>query len=244
MYSNMAVIYDDLMDNVDYKRWHLYIESIFNRFHKKPKSILEMACGTGNLSYYLARNGYNLLCFDISPEMLSIAYNKLQGFDNATLIEQDMVGFNMNKEFDAIISACDGINYILKKEDLLKVFKNVKDHLSEDGIFIFDISSYYKLKHIIGNNTFIEDRGTIYYVWQNYFNNENNIVEFYLTFFMLDKHGGYKRLNEEHLQKAYKAEEITELLQEAGFNRIYYFDEFSFNRPIRETERIHFVALN
>ena len=43
-----------------------------------------------------------------------------------------------------------------------KYFNNVWYHLEEGGIFIFDINSYYKLKYIIGHNTFVEDRENIF----------------------------------------------------------------------------------
>lgn len=244
MYSNMAALYDELMGDVDYKEWYLYMEKIFHKFNKKPKKILEMACGTGNISYYLAKNGYDLTCFDISPEMLSMAYNKLEDFNNIKFIKQNMIDFKINKKFDAVISVCDSINYVLDKKDLLNVFKNANNHLNEDGVFIFDINSYYKLKHVIGNNTFIEDRNNIYYTWQNYFDDIKNIGEFYLTFFIYDKAGRYKRVDEQHFQKAYQIEEIKKLLYEADFKKVHFFDEFTFNKPMEESERINFIALN
>ena len=55
MYEDFARIYDGLMEDVDYKEWYSYIREIFKVFDKEPKSVLEMACGTGNFSYYLAR---------------------------------------------------------------------------------------------------------------------------------------------------------------------------------------------
>lgn len=244
MYNNFAFLYDELMYDIDYKSWYLYIESIFDRFNKKPKGILEMGCGTGSLSYYLAKSGYDLTCFDISSEMLSIAYNKLNRFKNVNLLNQNMIDFHMNKKFDAVVSICDSINYIRDKDDLLNVFKNVKSHLNKDGIFIFDINSYYKLKHIIGNNTFVEDRDRIYYIWQNYFNNSNNIAEFYLTFFVTNEDENYTRFDEEHYQKAYYTEEIIELLKIAAFTEIYCFDGFTFSDPKEKSERIYFIALN
>ena len=97
MYNNFALLYDELMDDVDYKNWHLYIEKTFDKFNKIPKTVLEMACGTGNLSYYLAKRGYDLTCFDISSEMLSIAYNKINSFKNVKLLNQNMIDFNLNK---------------------------------------------------------------------------------------------------------------------------------------------------
>ena len=140
IYNKFAYLYDDLMDNVDYENWFNYIEDIFEKYDKKPKKILEMACGTGNLSYFLAKKGYNLTCFDLSEDMLSEAYGKLRKFKNVKLLNQNMVDFKFSESFNAVISICDSINYITDKKDLIKTFKNVWNHLGEGGIFIFDIN--------------------------------------------------------------------------------------------------------
>ncbi|QQY80360.1 methyltransferase family protein [Keratinibaculum paraultunense] len=244
MYEKFAYIYDDLMRaDIDYRAWYMYIEEIFNEFNYKPKNILEMACGTGNLTYYLANTGYDLTCFDISSDMLSIAYNKLNKFKNVKLLNQDMVDFHINENFDVIISACDSINYIENEKNLLNTFKNVKKHLKPGGMFIFDINSYYKLKYIIGNNTFVEDREDIFYIWQNYFDEKNNIAEFYLTFFVKEENEKYIRFDETHIERAYKTNEINDLLKEASFNKIFCYDGFSFEKPKDKSERITFIAI-
>ena len=243
MYNKFAYIYDELMDDIDYEKWYLYIKSIFDKFQKEPKMLLEMACGTGNLSYYFAKNGYDLTCFDLSNDMLSIAYNKLKNFKKVKILNQNMVNFNINKKFDAIISICDSINYILNEEDLLKTFTNVKNHINKNGIFIFDINSYYKLSEIIGDNIFIEDRGDVFYTWENYFDEKNDIVNFFISFFIQEEDGRYFRFNEEHFEKAYKTEKIIKLLKQSYFTEIYVFDGFTFNKAHEKSERISFVAI-
>lgn len=243
LYEDFAFIYDDLMADVDYEKWYFYILEMLNRFNREPKCVLEMACGTGNLSYYFAKDRFDLTCFDLSTDMLSVAYNKLSKFKNVTLLNQNMVDFRINKKFDLILAICDSINYILDESQLLETFRNVKKHLDKGGIFIFDINSYYKLKEIIGNNTFIEDTDDIFYIWQNYFDDEDNICQFYLTFFIKREKGNYRRFDEEHLEKAYKEEEICELLKNAGFSQVEAYHSFTFNKPSGESERIHFVCL-
>lgn len=243
IYNKFAYLYDDLMDNVDYENWFNYIEDIFEKYDKKPKKILEMACGTGNLSYFLAKKGYNLTCFDLSEDMLSEAYGKLRKFKNVKLLNQNMVDFKFSESFDAVISICDSINYITDKKDLIKTFKNVWNHLGEGGIFIFDINSYYKLKFIIGNNTFVEDKENIFYVWENYYDENTDICEFYLTFFASEDGENFIRFDEEHRERAYKTEEIMDILKEVGFSRIDYYSAFSFDEPHEKTERINFVAI-
>lgn len=241
-YNEFASIYDELMNDFDYEKWLDYIESIYKFYKIEPKEILEMACGTGNLTYQLAKRGYNLVSFDLSSEMLSKAYEKLSRFKNVKLLNQDMINFNLNKKFDSVISICDSINYIIHEEDLYHTFKNVYNHLKDGGIFIFDINSFYKLKEIIGNNTFIEDRENVFYTWQNEFDSYNNICSFYLTFFIKDKEN-YYRFDEEHEEKAYKVEEISDLLDKVGFKKVDYFDCFTFNKAKPKSERINFIAI-
>lgn len=242
-YNRFADIYDQLMMDFNYEDWFNYIKEILNKFDKKPKNVLEMACGTGNLSYYLAKERYNLTCFDLSSDMLSRAYEKLRRFKNVELMNQNMINFNINQSFDCVISICDSINYITEKEDLLKTFKNVWNHLENGGIFIFDINSYYKLKYIIGNNTFVEDQEDVFYTWQNYYDLNKDICEFYLTFFFSEDGKGFERFDEEHKEKAYKIEEILNQLEEAGFKDIKYYGAFGFEQPTEKTERINFVAI-
>lgn len=243
MYDRFAYIYDELIEDVDYEKWNGYIKDIFNRFGKSPKHVLEMACGTGNLSFYLAKEGYDLICFDMSDDMLAMAYNKLREFKNVKLLNQNMIDFNIHRKFDAIVSILDSINYIVDEEELLKTFNNVRNHLNENGIFIFDINSEYKLREIIGNNIFVEDREDVFYTWQNYFDEENSIAEFYLTFFVKKGNGDYTRFDEEHFEKAYSTEKIAETLNMAGFSKVNFYDCFTFEKPHEESQRINFVAL-
>ncbi len=242
-YTEFASLYDELMNDFDYESWANYIEMIFEKYGKAPKNLLEMACGTGNLSYFLAKRRYNLVCFDLSEDMLSKAYKKLNRYKNVKLLELDMTDFNINKKFDSVISICDSINYLTDIDDLYSCFKNVYNHLDEDGLFIFDVNSYYKLKNIIGNNTFVEDRDDIFYTWQNYFDEETDICEFYLTFFKRQGENLFNRFDEEHHERAYKIESIIELLRKVGFKSIDYYNAFTFDNAGDKDERINFVAI-
>lgn len=242
-YGKFARVYDSLMVDFDYENWYKYIEDIFDKYDKQPNNVLEMACGTGNLSEYLAKARYDLTCFDISEDMLSHAYEKLRRYKNVDIMRQDMITFDINKSFDAVLSICDSINYIRSREDLEKTFQNAYDHLEDGGIFIFDINSYFKLKHVIGNNTFVEDSEEVFYVWENFYDDKEDICEFYLTFFFKKDQGDYERFDEEHIEKAYKTFEIRQALNKAGFKDIDIYKGFTFEEVKEDTERINFVAI-
>lgn len=241
IYGDFASVYDELMDDFDYEKWFEYIEGIWS-LKARPKKVLEMACGTGNLSYHIGEAGYTLDCFDLSDEMLAKANHKLNRFKNVNIFKQNMVDFNFYKKYDSVLAICDSINYIVEDEDLIQTFKNVYDHLEDGGSFIFDINSYYKLRHIVGENTFVEDRDDVLYTWENYFDEDTNICEFYLTFFFKEKDNLYRRFNEDHMERAYRTEEVVSFLKLAGFTDIEYYQAFTFDEVEEETERINFIV--
>ena len=122
--------------------------------------------------------------------------------------------------------------YLIKTYELLK----------ENGLFIFDISSFYKLSYVLGNNMYGENREDIAYMWQNYFDDEENLVEMELAFFVKDEDGRFERFEEVHQQRAYTEEEILDMLQSVGFKYIKIYSDFTFEAPKEDSERIFFVG--
>lgn len=242
-YSNFAYVYDRLMEDVDYKGWVEYIEALFQLRKLKPKRILELACGTGNITIPLSKKGYEILGVDISQDMLMVASDKAsEAGEKIIFLEKDMRELELEGGgYDCVLCLCDGINYIAEDEDLLKVFHSVYQSLGQEGIFIFDVSSYYKLKHILGENTYGENLGDLCYLWQNYFDEDTNTVEMDLTLF-LQEGKLYKKVEEFHLQRAYRTEELTEALKVVGFTDITPFAAFELEIPDEDSERIFFLA--
>lgn len=243
-YSDFAFIYDELMNEVDYNEWVEYIEKIIEKENTKVKNILELACGTGNLTIPLTKKNYDIAGIDISDEMLSVAKQKAEreGIE-LVLLQQDITELDFEiTNLDCVLCACYGFNYITYDEDLENVFEKSYELLREDGLFIFDISSYYKLSSILGNNMYGENREEISYMWQNYFDEDENLVEMELAFFVKDENGKFDKFEEVHQQRAYTQEEITEMLKSVGFNSIKIYSDFTFESPNKESERIFFVC--
>ncbi|CAH2214428.1 class I SAM-dependent DNA methyltransferase [Tepidibacter aestuarii] len=242
-YKDFAFIYDNLMDNVDYDKWVDYVEEIIKKEDVQVKNILELACGTGNLTIPFAKKNYDILGIDISEDMLSVAREKCidEGIE-VVFLNQDMTELDFEVyNLDCVLCACDGFNYILEDEDIQSIFDNVYGLLKKKGVFIFDISSYNKLSNILGNNTFGENREDITYIWENYFDDESNMVEMDLAFFT--RNGEYyQKFEETHYQRAYKNDEIINMLQNTGFDYIKVYRDFTFLDADEETERVFFVC--
>ncbi|MEG1870361.1 MAG: class I SAM-dependent methyltransferase [Peptostreptococcaceae bacterium] len=232
------------MNEVDYDGWVKYIEDIIKSENAQVKNILELACGTGNLTIPLTKKEYDIAGIDISGEMLSVAKEKAEkeGVE-LILLQQDIAELDFDiTNLDCVLCACDGFNYITYDDDLENVFSKTYELLKENGVFIFDISSFYKLSTVLGNNMYGENREDVAYMWQNYFDDEENMVEMELAFFIKDDNDKFERFEEVHQQRAYTEEEIVDMLQEAGFSGVKVYGDFTFESPKKDCQRIFFVC--
>ncbi len=241
-YTAFSDIYDPLMkEDINYERIADFIENIFTLHGKNPDMVADLACGTGNLTLPLAKRGYDMIGVDKSADMLSIAREKC-GSPDVLFLNQDMTKLDLYGTADAFLCMIDGINYVLSPHSLLNMFTRIKKcFLNPGGIVIFDISSEYKLSHIIGSNTFIRNEDKTFYTWENRFLKNLKISDMYLNFFV--KEGKrYRRFSERHLQRAYSADEIKSILKKAGFSKITLYDSFSYKKPTKKSQRIVFAA--
>ncbi len=96
--------------------------------YTRGKKALEIACGTGRNSIFLAENGFEVEAFDISE--VAINHLKKQNIKNLTAIQKDLENFNIEKNsFDLIVQT----NYLDRK-----IFPNLKEALKKDGIIVIE----------------------------------------------------------------------------------------------------------
>ena len=241
-YGELAGIYDYFMhSDINYEKLADYIENIFTHYGINPELVCDLACGTGNVTIPLARRGYDMTAVDISPEMLDIARRKSEGLD-ILYLNQNITNLDLYGTMGAFLCMIDGINYILPPKSLLKMFTRIKTYFMDpDALFIFDISTRYKLKHVIGENTFVHSDKNVFYIWQNRYIQDKNISDMLLTFFVHSKNN-YKRYEERHLQHAYSVSELKTLLKKSGFTHIDTYRPMTFEKPSKTDERIVFVC--
>lgn len=240
IYSEFASVYDVMQYDVDYERWIEEIKNRVTNHNTSARTMLELACGTGTIGIGLSKKGFNVEALDISEDMLTVAQAK--AYENNVKMKfyhQDMVSFNTKKRYDAVFCMCDGMNYVLKSSDLSKVFENIYKHLNENGILIFDISSYYKLKHVVGNHTFAETFDHEAYIWENQFDDATKMLEFSLTLFK-EEENGYERYEELHTQHAYEIPEILAITN-TYFDIIDILDGDTFETNQETSNRICFI---
>lgn len=241
-YSSFAKVYDMFMDNVPYDEWGEYLAGILKEYDIDEGLVLDLGCGTGSITEFLADKGYDMIGIDNSEDMLNIALEKREKSGNHILyLNQDMREFELYGTVRAIVSICDSMNYITDSEDMLEVFKLVNNYLDIDGIFVFDLNTIHKYE-MIGEQTIAENRDDGSFIWENTFYSDENINEYDLTLFIKDDKGKYDKYEENHIQKAYTLEEIKELLEQAGLKFVTAYDAFTRDEVSEDSERIYVIA--
>lgn len=138
MYGDFAGMYDPLMKDVDYDSWAEYLL----RFMGAEKlRVTDCACGTGEITLRLARAGHIMTGVDISGDMLRIASEKARRAAlKIPFVEQDMRKLALHRPQDAIICACDGVNYLDSLKAAEEFFEAANAALKVGGLLLFDIS--------------------------------------------------------------------------------------------------------
>ena len=247
-YNSLARVYDKLNAEIDYSAWADFIEKCFAKYLKtKPEIVLDLACGTGSMTYKLAERGYDMIGVDGSADMLSEAYSRgtSVGDTNILYLLQDMRSFELYGTVGAVTCCLDSINYLTGDGDVEKCFKTVHNYLEPDGIFVFDMNTPYKFENIYGDNSYIlEDKidgKGVFCGWQNYYDSKSRICSFYLSLFE-ECDGAYIRSDEEQHERCYTLEEVKNSLAECGFELLSVCCDYDFNEINENTERWYFVA--
>ncbi|WP_102399956.1 class I SAM-dependent DNA methyltransferase [Haloimpatiens massiliensis] len=240
-YKKFAHIYDELInEDIDYLKWCNKIIEICKENNIKYEDYLDLACGTGNMTKEVGRFFNKVWAVDLSTDMLMEAEEKMRNKAiKANFVCQDISKLQLNRKFDLITCCLDSTNYLLEENQMLDYFKGVNSLLKDEGIFIFDINSYYKLTEVLGNNVFTYDSDDVFYVWENIL--EKDIVDMYLTFFIRDGQV-YSRFDENHVERAYKEESIERFLNSTGLCVIDKYDNYIYDKIKKDTERIVYVV--
>lgn len=201
MYNVLAKFYDDLVKDDDAtKAWVDLIQQ-----YTCPSSLLELACGSAEITIALANLGYQIDASDLSEEMLIEAKQK-DIEQKINFFQMDMCHINLDKTYEVILCLCDSINYLIKDKDVEHMISQVYDRLDINGIFIFDMHSMDRLTEF--EEEFYE-AGVIdkhEYSWSIL--SEDNYI--YHNFCFYDEQARVKQ--EQHIQKVYTPSEIEEML--------------------------------
>ncbi|MDP4083441.1 MAG: class I SAM-dependent methyltransferase [Bacillota bacterium] len=243
-YERFAYLYDELMQEAPYDQWVDYVKGKIAKYRIEGRTLLDLACGTGELSTRFAKEGYYVTGIDLSEDMLAVAMAKSERLNlRIPFYQQDMTELEGLKQFDVIGIFCDSLNYLQSKEMVEKTLLNVFHYLKKGGLFIFDVHSVYKVNEVFMNQTFTFNEEQLAYIWNSFPGEFPNSVEHELSFFVLDEESGkYDRFDELHFQQTYPVESYSDMIVHAGFEILEINADFEAKEPEFDSERIFFVV--
>lgn len=229
-YEVFAKFYDEMCKEVA-PTFIKFIKSKVKKYKPKAESILELACGTGNVLIPLA-NDYNAFGLDLSKQMLNVAKKKKSKVKK--FIHADMTNFKIDKKFDVVFCVFDSINHLLKFSDWKKMFRKVKEHLKYDGLFLFDMNTLNKIKYIKSESPRLRliTNSNGYNVNKTYVKNNTAVWE-EITF--LKKKGNIYTMHKELIkEKSFPIRNVKKAL-----NKYYKILEYDRNK---KQKRVYFTC--
>jgi SAM-dependent methyltransferase len=191
------------------------ILEVLDRSEIEQALVVDLGCGTGLLARKLIDAGYDVLGIDISGEMIELARSRTPEaeFRVGSLFEVDL------PRCAAVTAVSEVLNYLFDAENenlgLGRLFRRVHEALVPGGVFVFDVlgpgqvpPGTTKKGFSVGDDWAVlseleedAERGTM----------ERRIV----SFRKVGEH--YRRDEEVHRVRLYRASELSTELEHAGF---------------------------
>ena len=200
-YHNLAASYDRLTNDVDYRGIVAFYDAILQKENVRPRSAIDLACGTGSVALLLAQQYDRVIGVDMSEEMLTVAQQRAYEQEKRPLfICQMLQQLRLPVAVDLAVCALDGLDYILDPADCKEAIACVYRALNPGGIFIFDVNTPEKLRAMDGQ-VFLDEDDDVYCVWRGEFDEASNICSYGMDLFQRQGNAWHRSF-EEHREYA------------------------------------------
>ncbi|MQS76495.1 class I SAM-dependent DNA methyltransferase [Companilactobacillus halodurans] len=240
IYNSFARVYSELMDDSLYAKWAEYVEKEAGTI---DKTLLDVACGTGDLTILLA-DKFHVTGTDLSDEMLKIAEEKAQKAKKTIpFIQSNMMDLYDFEKFDVITCFDDSICYLKDEDELAVAFNQAFEHLNAGGKYLFDAHSLYQMDEVFPGYMFNHRTEDSAFMWNSFEGEYPHSIEHELTFFNWnDKIKGYSVNTELHKERTYPIETFKMILNDIGFKNIQVSAEFGKSEVKNDSTRWFFSA--
>lgn len=221
MYELIAQIYDEFTTDIDRQTMLDFIVNNLNKRTCSNGDVLDLCCGTGELSYGLVENGFSVIGADASADMLTLAKQKFSSDNKILFIFQDMRELDLYGSIGGCICTLDSFNHLESIEDFTKVIKRLSIFIESGGIFIFDLNTLFKHKYILGDNLFFRENENNLLIWQSEFY-KNGKVDLYFDLFKKTKNNLYERFSDNFSEIAFDLKKVKKYLKKIIFQKLKF----------------------
>jgi SAM-dependent methyltransferase len=238
-FGPIAPYYDELMSEVPYDMWAGYYQLLLAQLGASPRTLLDVCCGTGNVTELLAREGFSLTGFDVSEPMIAEARRKAD--QKGLAIDYhvaDAAELDLGRQFDAAYSFFDSLNYITEPARLEIAVAKVGEHTRKGGTFVFDVNTAYAFEKRMFDQQDTRKATRLKYKWRGDYDSQTHLIKVSMEFWYEGR-----EFVEEHVQRAYTDDELREFLTQAGFEVAHVYESYTLDPPRKASDRLHYVAL-
>lgn len=192
------------------------------------KAVLEVGCGTGNLSMELAKLANKVEAIDLDEEMLRKAEIKLEN-NNISVNYKCLNMLELSKHyeeatFDAVVCLGNTLVHLQNNKEILEFFKQARDILKPEGKLLLQIINY---DRIIDNNIHelptIENEFVKFKRNYNYKKDENKLE--FETILNVKKED--KVISNKIQLYPIRKNSLQKLLEQSGFKNIKFYGSFN-----------------
>ncbi|MBR6096365.1 MAG: class I SAM-dependent methyltransferase [Oscillospiraceae bacterium] len=220
-YVPLAPLYDAFTRDVPYAALADFYDALLNPGGAPGRMYLDLCCGTGTLTWLLARRGREMIGVDASPEMLAVAQSKAQAGAQPEVpplfLCQEAAQLDLYGTVQGALCSLDGMNY-LPPEELPELLRRLHLFLEPGGVFAFDFHSPAHLRELDGG-VFVDETPDALCLWRATFDPEEEALVYGMDIFT--RAGRlWRREEEEHVEYAHAPETLRAALLEAGFTDV------------------------
>ena len=247
--------YSKLFSKVYNQMWRDYADRISPMLYDfytgtsiggSSKTLLDVCCGTGQLTAYFLERGFSVVGLDSSEDMLIYARKNSLPYvvsKQASFIQGDAASFQIDQEFGLVVSTFDALNHLPDIKALEGCIQSVYPVLEDDGYFIFDLNTTEGLKN--WNSLRIKPGEEIFIFNRGIFDESTVKAWTKITGFVRNDEGLYERFDETVYNTVFDMEAVRTCLLDTGFRSVYFATGKELARAIDNPEderKVFFVA--
>ncbi|AWN22531.1 class I SAM-dependent methyltransferase [Deinococcus irradiatisoli] len=243
-FTALARVYDAIMADIEYDAWAEFILSYAADAQLSPRSALDLACGTGNLTRHLRAQGLHVTGLDASAEMLRVAAERSAEIE---WVQGDLRTFELGRTFELITCVFDSLNNLTAEGDLLRALRRMHAHLSPGGLLAFDVNTRLGVRELWEGDSIegLEDLpggAQVHYHWSHRYDAEQDLGAVQAFCRIIGGEDAGDEFVETHFERGYDPADLAAALEAAGFERWEIVEYPDYAPPEASTPRVWVFA--
>lgn len=231
-YNEFAYFYDEFNDDANYEALFEAVKQRLQKYGIQDGIVVDLGCGTGDLTLMLAQAGYDMIGVDLSEEMLAVLREKAAELQipDLLLLNQNLLELDLFGTIRAAVSTFDTFNHIGPLPRFEQAIAKAAFFMEKDGVFLFDVNTPYKHKEILANETFELESEDALCIWRNHLEPEQQRTAISIEMIYHDTGESFQ---EEFFEYWYELEQIREICSHYGLRieEVCDGEDFGICRP-------------